>query len=141
MKRYVYSIVLFFSAIYMSSTFIKDANGYIYFLFNNADNIITGTLPNARLDQSSVTLRGQLNNWTQSIFVSSFASRGTISSTSGFVGDGSRLTNITQSGAIGAGTIRSTHAFVNDFLFQQAGVIFATNTNPNQFLYNTANVI
>jgi len=107
MKRYVYSIVLFFSAIWISSTFIKDANGYIYFLFNNADNLTSGTLPNARLDKSSVTLRGTLFDGTQYVYVSSLQVRGTVTSTAGFVGDGSKLTGIGQ-GAIGFNAIFST---------------------------------
>src|SRR3990167_10493753 len=134
MKRYIYSIVLFFSAIYMSSTFIKDANGYIYFLFNNADNIITGTLPNARLDQSSVTLRGQLNNGTQSIFVSSFASRGTISSTAGFVGNGDRLTftKFVLTSSIEASSMNLTSQSTNTI----AGAIEIQNSNDVRILGN-----
>lgn len=60
----------------------------------NADNITTGTLPNERLDESSVTLRGQLTNGTQTLIIGSMTVYGTVTSTSGFVGVGSSLTMI-----------------------------------------------
>lgn len=63
----------------------------------NADNLSLGTVPNARLDDSSVTQRGQLSDGLQTLTLSSVTSYGTFSSSTGFVGVGSTLTSINAS--------------------------------------------
>lgn len=69
-------------------------------IFRNAGDITSGTLNPLRVSPSSFTLRGQLADYTQTLRLASMTVSGTITSTGGFVGDASRLTNITNANSI-----------------------------------------
>ena|SRR3990167_3597110 len=90
MVKYRYLIAAMITVL----AFRDNSYSYIYFLFNNADNITTGTLSTARLNTSSVTLKGSMTNGAEFIRIGSATVYGTITSTGGFKGDGSGLYNI-----------------------------------------------
>lgn len=66
----------------------------------DATTLNRGTLPNARLDQSSVTTKGQLGDGTYWLYLSSLNVRGPVVSTSGFTGPVDGITISTVSSAV-----------------------------------------
>ena len=84
MKRYVAGLIIIAGLI--SLRWPTNVESYHNFFFRNADDITSGTLGNARLDNSSVTKRGPLTDGLQVLVVASITATGQITSTTGFIG-------------------------------------------------------
>ena len=97
-----------------------------YTILRDASTQSRGTLPNARLDASSVTLRGQLSDGTQSLNVASVTAVN-------FIGNGALLTGIT-SASVSSGTyITSAAATVNLFHIAPSIVITSAAGSVSTF--------
>src|SRR3990167_4281634 len=121
----VFSVTIIFGFVYSQI--------YATHLFrNNASNLNSGTVPNARLDPSSVTLKGAMENGIHYIRIGSMTVNGTITSSSGFRGDGSGLTNLPGSALnIGATTyadLKSSPSWSGSHTFGSSTTFTATTT-------------
>ena len=83
-------------------------------ILRNASNLRSGTVPNARLDLSSVTFQGQLDSGLANLRIGSFTATSMVTSTTGFSGPGSNLTSLTAAnisgGSLGSSVMTSSVA-------------------------------
>lgn len=90
-------VVWFLWTVFLILITVIPGSAYHIFFFRDAADIVTGILPNARLDSSSVTLAGNFLISGQAGFIQfngSVTSPNTFTSTAGFVGNGSAITGI-----------------------------------------------
>lgn len=134
-------IAIVFTIIFLPMLVVSPGLPYIQFLFTNANNITQGTLGNARLDNSSVTLCGNTSihlNGDGSITISSLTNTGVISSTSGINVGPSTITVLIVNGLLSAGNISVSSISLTGSLTSTNNVIAPNVVDPYSLVIGTS---